>query len=191
MPIASRACSPRIGTRRLRPHAPRAAQSHALCKPAGTAAGHGAAAGQLFESPSPPHRSTIRSGGHPGILGEQLGGRGGHTAATRGSKAAAAAIAAVRARRPFSSERGASAARTARAAGVEHASSSDGTQGTRGARFGGVPRVSWSLECVLVCMYSGAPVLGLDCSVTSSIGPVLESHFCLLGILLHDDFETF
>ena len=89
MLIASRACLPRIGTRRLRPHAPRAAQSHALCKPAGTAAGHGAATGRLFESPSPPHRSTIRSGGHPGILGEQLGGSGGHTVATRGSKAAA------------------------------------------------------------------------------------------------------
>ena len=85
MPIASRAsCSPRIGTRRLRPHAPRAAQSHALCKPAGTAAGHGAATGRLFESPSPPHRSTIRSGGHPGILGEQLGAAA--AATTRGSK---------------------------------------------------------------------------------------------------------
>lgn len=86
---------------------------------------------------------------------------------------------------------GASEARTAHAGGVEHASSSDGTQGTRGARFGGVPRGSWSLECVLVCMYSGALVLGLGCSVTWIIGPVLESHFCLLGILLHDDFETF
>ena len=45
---------------------------------------------------------------------------------------------------------------------------------------------------VCVCVHMlGCPVLGLGCSVTWIIGPVLECHFCLHIIVLHDDFETF
>ena len=94
-------------------------------------------------------------------------------------------------RRAFWSPRRRERGGTAHAAGAEDASSSGGAQGTHDARFGGVPSVSMVAR-VCVCVH----VLGCPCSacsapVTSIIGPVLEYHFRLHGILLHDDFETF
>ena len=57
-----------------------------------------------------------------------------------------------------------------------------------------MPRRAERLVVARVCVCVNVlrcPVLGLVCSVTSIIGPVLEYHFCLHGILLHDDLETY
>ena len=144
MPIASRACLPRIGTHRPRPHAPRAARSHALCEPAALQQATEWRPGGCLSPPPLPTGllsapAVIRASSASSSAAAAAIGR--PPAARRRRRRRLRQCARLRARRAFSSERGASAARTARAAGAEHASSSDGTQDTCDARLGGVPSV--------------------------------------------------